>query len=1152
MTYLHRLASRISRLRPFSFSAILLAAACAKGDKVDFLSPNPNPTSNTPALHDIRVEPQIASVRTGAETQFTVTGYSASGQVVPVTVDWTATGGSIWPDGRFVGDATGNFSVTARVRNQNSIADSARVNVWENGNEIVEVLVYPDSAVVEAGDTLQANAVLRLANGDLAPNAAVEWSASNNASIDEDGRFTSDATGAFTVSAQAVNGLRASTPVFVRPRDRLLRSIQLNPPAASLASGESVPFAAFANWSDGTTGLAEVAWSASGGTISNAGVYTAGSRAGQYAVVARQRNGPIADTALITIRPPLVASVTLSPKSVTLEPGAIQQFTAQALLSDASSQLVPVTWQATSGSIDGSGLFTAGAAVGSFKVIVRVVGSSVADTAQVTVQQSPATITQLLLNPSTATVPQGGTRQFSVTATWSDGTTSVPVVSWTATGGTISPGGLYTGGSIPGAYRVIATSAGGTADTSAVTVTAPVLTQIVVSPPLSTLLPSQTVQFSALGSYSDGSAGSPPVSWSASGGTISAAGLYTAGGSPGTYAVIATAQGSSLSDTGFVTIGAAPVTLTSLLLTPASVALAPGAGLEFHVIGTYSDGSTGKPAVTYSVTGGTMVSANRYVAGSLSGNYRVIAAEVGGTHADTSAVLITSPVSLTSLALAPKPVVLPTGGAMQFSVNATWSNGTRTLPPLTWSATGGTVSPTGLYSAGTTGGSYRVVAAQTGGTKADTAAVTISSVAPPTLTALAISPKTASLAVGGTRQFSISATWSDGSTTAPALTWTATGGTVSASGLYTAGPTAGTYRVIATQQGGTRADTATVTLTSGAAPTLTAVVVTPSATTVLVGGTQQFAAQGQYSDGSTGSVPVTWSATGGTVSTTGLYSAGMTTGTYRVIATQQGGTKADTSAVTLSAPLPPPPGGLYPNEPAGMVWNNTRSFNAKVENGWGDRGDPAFSIVSDPTAPVSPSNIGQAVYSPGLPSGSGPISTSIVLPAGIRTLYVTYWMKMSPNWTAMSQATKVIFFHIGGSTGSARVYSALRGTPTMGAEIDFQGMGTTGTGTNQAISWNGYPNQNTASSVVTRGQWVKWEIVLVANTPGQFDGTADWWMNGVRVGHYTGIGFSGATETGVKNVWQAVDWNPTWGGAGVTPPANQYMWMDHFYVSGKP
>ena len=65
--------------------------------------------------------------------------------------------------------------------------------------------------------------------------------------------------------------------------------------------------------------------------------------------------------------------------------------------------------------------------------------------------------------------------------------------------------------------------------------------------------------------------------------------------------------------------------------------------------------------------------------------------------------------------------------------------------------------------------------------------------------------------------------------------------------------------------------------------------VTPATATVAAGATQQFSAVGRMSDNSTSSVTVTWSATGGTITTGGLYTAGSTAGTYNVIAVQQGG-----------------------------------------------------------------------------------------------------------------------------------------------------------------------------------------------------------------------------------------------------------------------
>jgi hypothetical protein len=136
-----------------------------------------------------------------------------------------------------------------------------------------------------------------------------------------------------------------------------------------------------------------------------------------------------------------------------------------------------------------------------------------------------------------------------------------------------------------------------------------------------------------------------------------------------------------------------------------------------------------------------------------------------------------------------------------------------------------------------------------------------------------------------------------------AATWAATGGTITSSGLYTAGTTAGTFRVLATDTSTHVADTSQVTVTQPAA-TLAAVVLTPSTASLTTGGTQQFTAAGKMSDGSTSSVPVTWSASGGAISSSGLYTAGTTGGAFRVIATQQGGTLADTASVTITTPAP--------------------------------------------------------------------------------------------------------------------------------------------------------------------------------------------------------------------------------------------------------
>jgi len=85
-------------------------------------------------------------------------------------------------------------------------------------------------------------------------------------------------------------------------------------------------------------------------------------------------------------------------------------------------------------------------------------------------------------------------------------------------------------------------------------------------------------------------------------------------------------------------------------------------------------------------------------------------------------------------------------------------------------------------------------------------------------------------------------------------------------------------------------------------PTLVRIDVSPATATVQTGGTAQFAAVGKLSDSSTSNVTVTWTATGGTITPTGIYTAGSTAGAFTITATS--GTRSGTASVNVTA-LPP-------------------------------------------------------------------------------------------------------------------------------------------------------------------------------------------------------------------------------------------------------
>ena len=423
----------------------------------------------------------------------------------------------------------------------------------------------------------------------------------------------------------------------------------------------------------------------------------------------------------------------------------------------------------------------------------------------------PSPVVRLALAPESATVNTGGTVTFAASAVHGDGSTSSASVTWTATGGTITPSGQYTAGPAAGSFEVTASQVGGSLTKSApVTVVASTspIASISVSPNSATVAAGGTVQFSVLATRQDGTTLVPDVTWTATGGAITAGGLYRAGSTPGTFNVTATQQGGTLAGTAAVTVSAA--VLEAVVLTPASATLTTGATQQFSVSGRWSDGSTRAPAVTYSATGGTITAGGLYTAGSTAGTFTVTATQQGGTLAATATVTISAAV-LEAIILSPSSVTLTTGAKQQFSVSGRWSNGATTAPAVTYSATGGSITAGGLYTAGATPGSFTVTATQQGGTLAATASVTINA---PVLQAVILTPSSAMLTTGATQQFSVSGRWSDGSTTALAVNYTATGGTITAGGLYTAGSTPGTFIVTATQQGGTLSATAAVTITA--------------------------------------------------------------------------------------------------------------------------------------------------------------------------------------------------------------------------------------------------------------------------------------------------------------------------------------------------
>ncbi len=298
-----------------------------------------------------------------------------------------------------------------------------------------------------------------------------------------------------------------------------------------------------------------------------------------------------------------------------------------------------------------------------------------------------------------------------------------------------------------------------------------------------------------------------------------------------------------------------------------------------------------------------------------------------------------------------------------------------------------------------------------------------------------------------------------------------------------------------------------------------------------------------WTPGQGGTLPAATTTTDQNGEVRATWKLGPSSGTQVLVAATSGQTPLTVNAFATQAP------GSNPGEPAGYQPVSDRPFNAKVEDGWLDRGDNVFTIQQDPNAPKSAPNVGQAMFRQGRTGGTGPINTYYVMGQyNYSEMYLSFYFKLDPNWVGAPSngINKVLHIWING--GSVVVFSAQgqSGNPIT-PQMRLQNVESDPRG----ISFNLNPNIVQGARLV-RGQWHRIEILLKSNVPGSTNGEVSWWLDGTKIASYTNIGFISATNPipGAVN-WQQVSWNPTWGAPADVVPADQTMQIDHFYISGQ-
>lgn len=328
-------------------------------------------------------------------------------------------------------------------------------------------------------------------------------------------------------------------------------------------------------------GIGAVVWTSTNSgiaSVSSAGVVTA-LAPGQAQVVATV--GAKSASADVTVIPPPVASVTVTPGTASVTVGSTQQLIA-ATLDGSGTPLTgrAIAWTSsdtTKAKVSASGLVTA-IAVGAVTISASSEGKS--GVANLTIL--PAPVATVTVSPNPASVNAGATQQL--TATLVDANNNVltgRTVTWStsdASKATVTSDGLVAGVAA-GAVTITATSEG-KSGTSAVTVIFVPVATVAVAPSTVPIQVGTTTTLAATAKDANGNALSGrSFTWTSSSPSVSlnlsvGSSVTASGASAGSSTITVTSEGKTA--TSIVTVLAAPP-VTILGVSPATIV--PGAGL---------------------------------------------------------------------------------------------------------------------------------------------------------------------------------------------------------------------------------------------------------------------------------------------------------------------------------------------------------------------------------------------------------------------------------------------------------------------------------------------------------------------------------------------------------------------------------------------
>jgi hypothetical protein len=764
-------------------------------------------TVSSATLASIEIDPLDPVVGIDVAIAFTATGIYSDGTRADLTqtVTWSSAAAAVVTidgAGHAMTRSRGTSVVTASITAA-GVTTSGTSTVTVTAATLVSISVTPPTATLMVGGTALLRAAGHYSDGSTVDlTTSVVWSAAaatiasvSNAGISA-GTVTGLAPGTTTIAA--TSGTVVGTATIDVSAARLV-AININPAAASIPAGASRSFTAQGIFNDGSIRdvTTQVAWQSSAeavATVSNlsgqSGQVT-GVAAGTATITATLAN--VVGTASVTVVGVTLSSIAVMPANATTTVLLKSNYSAVGTYSDGST--IDLTTQATwsTGNATVAGISNTAGAQGQLlarapgtTTVIASFGAVTGSTNVTVIARAPSTLS---IAPIATTTRLGTTVRYTATEILTDGTQQnvTNQSTWTSSNravATISARGLATPVAV-GTTTITVTFMGLTATTT-LTVTSAVITSIQITPAVPVIPIGTVVAFTAEAIFSDGTTQNVTANatWVSSAPAV--LGVTTAGGNRG-RATGLTAGQATVTATFMGIAGSTDATVSSAVIvqisvSPVGLSLPVGLRRQFTAQAIFSDGTsqdvTARATWTSSAPAVAAISdaaATRGLLTAISAGAASIQASFGGLSGSIGVTI--SGAALATIQVTPFNPIVPVGTPLQFQATGLFSDGTSIdlTATVTWVSSNPTVMPVsdaagspGAASAAAPGSA--TITAQMAGLSGSTS-VTVSSAS---LSALAISPASSSLAAGATRSFTALGTFSDGTTLdmTALVTWT--------------------------------------------------------------------------------------------------------------------------------------------------------------------------------------------------------------------------------------------------------------------------------------------------------------------------------------------------------------------------------------------